>query len=169
VVEGGGVVCYSKWWWPRASRSQTRVGGEGVGVPAPVCTRPPARRSCFFTPTRLRAFVWPTQPARSHSLTLAPLVCAHRLSLARIPSLMLALVVLGVAPAAAAATAARGPSHGIYIKYIVSINTIVVLLTVHLCIYPFSIPQVPPSQSLAPFLRFRWKQLLEAQFSRKLK
>ena len=28
---GGGVVCYSKWWWPRALRSQTRVGGEGVG------------------------------------------------------------------------------------------------------------------------------------------
>ena len=46
------------WWWPQASRSQMRAGGEGVGVPAPVCTRPPARRSCLCTPTRLCAFAF---------------------------------------------------------------------------------------------------------------
>jgi hypothetical protein len=60
-----------------------------IRVPAPVCTRPLARRLCLFTPTRLCAFgwpsfafVWPTQLTCSHSLTLAPLVCAHQLSLA---------------------------------------------------------------------------------------
>jgi hypothetical protein len=53
-----------------------------IRVPAPVCTHPPAHRSCLFMPTWLRAFVWPTQPTCLHPLTLAPFVCAHRLLLA---------------------------------------------------------------------------------------